>query len=166
MGKSSSASSKLNSSHPALRRANLPANLLSDVRPGTRGGASYFSWEQVKTDKNRECYLGNTVKAASGRWMRLKDPFWWNKEEGRLFGNEKRDDDLEKVRRAEQAAIEAMSNTTQQRDASNIKQQENASNSKQQRNASNSREYMNKAMSDPKQQKGESSLFNKRRDRM
>ena len=27
-------------------------------RGGVRGGADQFDWEDVKTDKDRECYLG------------------------------------------------------------------------------------------------------------
>ena len=27
-------------------------------RGGVRGGADQFDWEEVKADKNRECYLG------------------------------------------------------------------------------------------------------------
>ena len=28
------------------------------TRGGTRGGQDQFDWEDVKTDKDRECYLG------------------------------------------------------------------------------------------------------------
>ena len=28
------------------------------TRGGTRGGKDQFDWEDVKTDKDRECYLG------------------------------------------------------------------------------------------------------------
>lgn len=31
-------------------------------RGGVRGGADQFDWEDVKSDKNRECYLGKFVQ--------------------------------------------------------------------------------------------------------
>jgi len=39
-------------------------------RGGTRGGADQFSWENVKADKDREYYLGHSVKALTGRWQK------------------------------------------------------------------------------------------------
>ena len=39
-------------------------------RGGTRGGADQFSWESVKADKDREFYLGHSVKATTGRWQK------------------------------------------------------------------------------------------------
>jgi hypothetical protein len=31
-------------------------------RPGARGGRGEFSWDNVKNDKDREYYLGHSVK--------------------------------------------------------------------------------------------------------
>ncbi len=39
-------------------------------RGGTRGGADQFSWDSVKADKDREYYLGHSVKALTGRWQK------------------------------------------------------------------------------------------------
>ncbi len=39
-------------------------------RGGTRGGKDQFSWESVKADKDREYYLGHSVKATTGRWQK------------------------------------------------------------------------------------------------
>lgn len=39
-------------------------------RGGTRGGRDQFSWDQVKSDKDREYYLGHSVKALAGRWQK------------------------------------------------------------------------------------------------
>ncbi len=41
------------------------------IKGGTRGGKDQFSWEQVKTDKDRECYLGHSVMAP-GIFFKLK----------------------------------------------------------------------------------------------
>ncbi|KAI8338380.1 kinase phosphorylation protein-domain-containing protein [Chlamydoabsidia padenii] len=42
------------------------------TRGGTRGGRDQFSWEDVKTDKDRENYLGNSLMAPVGRWQKGK----------------------------------------------------------------------------------------------
>ena len=39
-------------------------------RGGTRGGKDQFNWENVKVDKDREFYLGHSVKATTGRWQK------------------------------------------------------------------------------------------------
>jgi len=35
---------------------------------GTRGGQDQFKWEDVKSDKQRENYLGHSAMAPIGRW--------------------------------------------------------------------------------------------------
>lgn len=42
--------------------------------PGARGGRDQFNWENVKSDKDREFYLGHSVKASTGRWQKGKPP--------------------------------------------------------------------------------------------
>jgi hypothetical protein len=42
------------------------------VREGNRGGLGLFKWDDIKQDVQKECYLGNSVKASSGRWQRHK----------------------------------------------------------------------------------------------
>ena len=40
------------------------------ARGGNRGGKDQFDWENVKADKDREYYLGHSVKATTGRWQK------------------------------------------------------------------------------------------------
>ena len=39
-------------------------------RGGNRGGKDQFNWDNVKGDKDREFYLGHSVKATTGRWQK------------------------------------------------------------------------------------------------
>ena len=40
------------------------------ARGGNRGGKDQFNWDSVKNDKDREFYLGHSVKASTGRWQK------------------------------------------------------------------------------------------------
>lgn len=73
-----------------------------DIRPGCRGGTTDFKWDDAKTDKYRENYLGNSINAATGRWQHGKDLKWWN--EGRKQLDLKGADDLDIIK-IEKAAI-------------------------------------------------------------
>jgi hypothetical protein len=48
-------------------------------RAGSRGGRDQFNWEDVKADKDREYYLGHSVKALAGRWQKDKDVYWYTR---------------------------------------------------------------------------------------
>ncbi|KII75031.1 Multiple myeloma tumor-associated protein 2 [Thelohanellus kitauei] len=49
------------------------------IRGGVRGGRELFSWEQVKLDRDRENYLGHSVKAPVGRSQGGPDFLWYEK---------------------------------------------------------------------------------------
>ena len=77
------------------------------ARGGTRGGKDQFNWESVKADKDREFYLGHSVKATTGRWQKHKDVYWYTREKG--DSSDPVAEELRRVRdREEQLMMEAL----------------------------------------------------------
>ena len=76
------------------------------TRGGVRGGKDQFSWDQVKTDKDRECYLGHSLMAPVGRWQEGKDLTWYAKE-GNGSSDNKVNKEFMKAKELEEEALMA-----------------------------------------------------------
>ena len=73
------------------------------IRPGARGGRAEFSWDNVKADKDREYYLGHSVKALAGRWQKGKDVYWYTREKD--GGGSTLQDEIKAVKQREEEAM-------------------------------------------------------------
>ncbi|XP_012731825.1 multiple myeloma tumor-associated protein 2 [Fundulus heteroclitus] len=73
---------------------------------GLRGGQDQFNWDDVKVDKHRENYLGNSLMAPVGRWQKGKDLTWYAKDKktGKALSKE---EELAAVKAAEEEALMA-----------------------------------------------------------
>ncbi|XP_034559032.1 multiple myeloma tumor-associated protein 2 [Notolabrus celidotus] len=73
---------------------------------GVRGGQDQFNWDDVKVDKHRENYLGNSLMAPVGRWQKGKDLSWYSRDktDGRPLS---REEELAAVKAAEHEALMA-----------------------------------------------------------
>ncbi|XP_053568911.1 multiple myeloma tumor-associated protein 2 [Bombina bombina] len=80
--------------------------MFGSSRGGVRGGQDQFNWEDVKTDKQRENYLGNSLMAPVGRWQKGKDLTWYAKQQNK--GQKMtREEELAAVKQAEEEAMMA-----------------------------------------------------------
>ncbi|KAM4705650.1 multiple myeloma tumor-associated protein 2 [Rhinophrynus dorsalis] len=80
--------------------------MFGSSRGGVRGGQDQFNWEDVKTDKQRENYLGNSLMAPVGRWQKGRDLSWYAKQKGGV-AKMSREEELAAVKRAEEEAMMA-----------------------------------------------------------
>lgn len=53
---------------------------LDKPRTGNRGGLGLFQWVDIHASMDRTHYLGNTVKASTGRWAKQKNLDWFHLE--------------------------------------------------------------------------------------
>jgi hypothetical protein len=86
-------------------------------RGGTRGGKDQFSWDTVKEAKDKDYYLGASVKAVSGRWQKGKDVFWYTKDKGSESSEAMKDEIRAVKEREEELMRQALGLPTQKKDS-------------------------------------------------
>ncbi|OAL62809.1 hypothetical protein A7C99_5193 [Trichophyton rubrum] len=81
-------------------------DLVSTIRKeGSRGGQTEFKWSDVKDSSRRENYLGHSLMAPVGRWQQGRDLSWYTKGEDSDAAKKAREEEIRKVKEAEQEAI-------------------------------------------------------------
>ncbi|EPS41076.1 hypothetical protein H072_5017 [Dactylellina haptotyla CBS 200.50] len=84
--------------------------LKGPIREGSRGGRAEFKWSDVKDSKDREYYLGVSVKAPTGRWQQNRDIQWYSRggdDQAAADRAKARAEEIRKIKEAENDALSA-----------------------------------------------------------
>ncbi|KAF3925016.1 hypothetical protein AA313_de0203772 [Arthrobotrys entomopaga] len=84
--------------------------LKGPIREGSRGGRGEFKWSEVKDSKDREYYLGVSVKAPTGRWQQNRDIQWYSRDkndQAAIDREKARAEEIRKIKEAENDALSA-----------------------------------------------------------
>ncbi|EWC48298.1 hypothetical protein DRE_02402 [Drechslerella stenobrocha 248] len=85
--------------------------LKGPIREGSRGGRGEFKWSDVKDSKDREYYLGVSVKAPTGRWQQNRDIQWYSRagetDQAARDRAAARAEEIKKIKEAENDALSA-----------------------------------------------------------
>lgn len=76
------------------------------TRDGCRGGRDKFNWEEIRTDRHRQSYLGNSIHAPHSRYG--KDLYWYSRDNKPSTGCTKESELQEELRSQKQRESKLM----------------------------------------------------------